>query len=280
MLQDIAPHIFRNEFKNPPPSPRDTDLVAVFDGRSALLTPEGGFPTAAVVRALGAAEEELIYLFAVDEIGFFLLEQPSETVKSALQPAPTTAFRTMEPHFMRLAAPTALHLMNWYRTNRFCGCCGAPTIRDDKERAVRCTSCGALVYPRINPAVVAAVRDGDRLLLIRYADRPMTTARYALIAGFTEIGETMEQTVRREVLEEVGLRVKNVRYHADQPWGFVGNQMVGFWADLDGDGTVTLDTRELKEAVWLRREEIPEVHDPVDLTHTMTELFRLGRDPR
>ena len=65
---------------------------------------------------------------------------------------------------------------------------------------MRCTSCGALVYPRINPAVVAAVRDGDRLLLIRYADRPMTTARYALIAGFTEIGETMEQTVRREVM--------------------------------------------------------------------------------
>ena len=139
MLQEIAPHILHNEFKNPPPSPRDTDLVAVFDGGSALLAQEGGFPTVEAVRALGAEEEELIYLFAVDEIGFFLLERPSKTVKAALQRAPTTAFRTMEPRFMRLAAPTALHLMNWYRTNRFCGCCGAPTVREDKERAMRST---------------------------------------------------------------------------------------------------------------------------------------------
>lgn len=260
MLQEIAPHIFHNEFKNP--SPRDTDLVAAFDGSSVLLVPEGGFPPVAEILTLGAAEEELIYLFAVDEICVFLLERPSETVKAALRPI-----------------PTALHLANWYRANRFCGCCGAPTVRDGKERAMRCTACGALVYPRINPAVVVALRNGNRLLLIRYSNRPMA-AQYALIAGFTEIGETMEQTVRREVMEEVGLHVKNVRYYADQPWGFVGNQMVGFWADLDGDGTVTLDTSELKEAVWLRREEIPEVHDPADLTHTMTELFRLGKDPR
>lgn len=277
MLQEIAPHIFHNEFKNP--SPRDTDLVAAFDGSSVLLAPEGGFPPVAEVRTLGAAKEELIYLFAVDETCVFLLERPPEAVKAALRPIPTAAFRIMEPRFMRLAGPTALHLANWYRANRFCGCCGAPTVRDGKERAMRCTACGALVYPRINPAVVVALRDGDRLLLIRYSNRPMV-ARYALIAGFTEIGETMEQTVRREVMEEVGLHVKNVRYYADQPWGFVGNQMVGFWADLDGEGTVTLDTSELKEAVWLRREEIPEVHDPADLTHTMTELFRLGQDPR
>lgn len=128
-------------------------------------------------------------------------------------------------------------------------------------------------------STVSVVRNGDRLLLIRYANRPKVVP-YALIAGFTEIGETMEQTVRREVMEEVGLHVKNVLYYANQPWGFAGNQTVGFWADLDGDGTVTLDTSELKEAVWLCREEIPQVYDPADLTHTMTELFRLGKDPR
>ena len=279
MLQEIAPHVFHNAFKNPAPAPRDSDLVASFADGAVLLTREGNFPTAAEIRALGVAEEELIHLFTVDEIQFFLLEQPTKAVKAALRPTPTTVFRTIEPGFLRLAGATALHLMNWHQANRFCGCCGAPTVRDDKERAMRCTACGALVYPRINPAVVVALRDGDRLLLTRYADRNRS-ARYALIAGFTEIGETMEQTVCREVMEEVGLRVKNVRYHANQPWGFVGNQMVGFWADLDGDGTVTLDTSELKEAVWLRRDEIPESHDPIDLTHTMTELFRLGKDPR
>lgn len=279
MLQDIAPHTFHNEFKIPPPPPRNGDLIAAFDGGSVLLTREGNFPTVADLRALGAAEEEFIYLFAVDDLRFYLLEQLPESVRSGLEPTPTGVFRSMEPHYLRLAGATAMHLSNWYRSSRFCGCCGAPAVRDDKERAMRCTACGALVYPRINPAVVTAVRSGERLLLIRYSDRPMV-AQYALIAGFTEIGETMTETVRREVMEEVGLRVKNVRYHADQPWGFAGNQMVAFWADLDGDETVTLDTSELKEAVWLRREEIPESVDPPDLTHTMTELFRLGRDPR
>lgn len=279
MLQDIAPHVFHNEFPVPPPPPKGGDLAVIFDGGAVLLTGEGGYPTVAEVLALGAAEGELVYLFAVDDLRFYLLEEPAEGLRAGLKSTPPAAFRRMESHSLRLAGATAMHLSNWYRSNRFCGCCGAPTVRDDRERAMRCTACGTLVYPRINPAVVVAVRNGEKLLLIRYADRPMV-AQYALIAGFTEIGETMAQTARREVLEEVGLRVKNVRYYADQPWGFAGNQMVAFWADLDGDDAVTLDTAEVKEAVWLRREEIPESHDPADLTHTMTELFRLGKDPR
>ena len=278
MLQEIGLHTFHNEFKHP--CPKDTDPVVVFDGKATLLCPERDeFPTVAALAALGTAGEDLRYLFAVDDMDYFLLTQVTDAVRAGLRSASTTVVRTMEPHYLRLAGATALHLNSWYRANRFCGCCGAPTRPDDQERAMRCTACGAIVYPRINPAVVVALRDGDRMLLTKYADRVMQ-ARYALIAGFTEIGETMEQTVRREVLEEVGLQVKNVRYHADQPWGFAGNQMVGFWADLDGPGAVTLDTRELKEAVWLPREAIPPSRDPADLTHTMIELFRLGQDPR
>lgn len=279
MLQEIAPHIYHNEFRRPAPAP--TDLAAVFDGKSVLLTEEGGgFPTVETLRGLGVGEEDLAYLFTIDDTAFFLLWQVTEPVRAALKAAPTTVFRTMEPFHLRLAGATALHLSMWYRTNRFCGCCGAPTRRDEQERAMRCTACGHIVYPRINPAVVVAVRHGDRLLLTHYADRVMLV-RYALIAGFTEIGETMEETVRREVLEEVGLPIKNIRYHGNQPWGFTGNLMVGFWADLDGDDdTVVLDTRELNEGVWLRRDEIPPDHEPIDLTHTMIELFRQGKDPK
>lgn len=276
MLQEIAPHIYHNEFKNP--TPRPGDLVAVFDGRKPLLSRER-FPTVEQLLALGVPAEDLVYLFAIDETNFFLLSRAAGDVRTALEEAPSTVFRTMQPAYLRLAGATALHLSDWYRANQFCGCCGKPNRRDEKERAMRCTACGAIVYPRINPAVVVAVRNGDRILLAHYADRVMLL-RYALIAGFTEIGETMEETVRREVMEEVGLRVKNIRYHANQPWGFSGNLMVGFWADLDGDDQVTLDTRELNEAVWLRREEIPANPQSVDLTHTMIELFRQGKDPR
>ena len=276
MLQEIAPHVYHNEFRRP--APRPGDAVVILDGRETLLA-QGGFPTVGELEKLGLPAEDLVYLFAIDDTAFFLPRQVPAAVRAALEPSPTSVFRTLEPAYLRLAGVTALHLAAWYGANRFCGACGAPNRLDDQERAMRCTACGAIVYPRINPAIVVAVRQGDRILLTRYADRPMTT-RYALIAGFTEIGETMEDTVRREVLEEVGLRVKNVRYHASQPWGFAGNLMVGFWADLEGDGTVHLDTRELKEAVWLPRAEIPENRDPIDLTHTMIELFRRGEDPR
>ncbi len=279
MLQEIAPHIYHNEFKAP--APRAADAVAAFDGQNTLLAPEGGrFPTVGEVLALGAAEEDLAYLFAIDGTAFFLLWRVTDAVRAALRAEPAAVFRTMEPFYLRLAGATALHLSMWYRSSRFCGCCGAPNRRDGRERAMRCTACGHIVYPRINPAVVVALRHGEKLLLTHYADRPMLV-RYALIAGFTEIGETLEDTVRREVMEEVGLRVKNVRYHANQPWGFSGNLMVGFWADLDGDDeTVTLDPGELNEGVWLRRDEIPADDSPIDLTHTMIELFRRGEDPR
>ena len=278
MIQEIAPHVYQNAFCERRPEP--ADLVCVFEGRKTLLTDQGAFPTVEELRALGEAEENFVYLFSIDETAFFLLWQVSGAVRQALVPTPVTAFRTMEPFHMRLAGATALHLSAWYRVNRFCGCCGSPNRRDGAERAMRCPECGNIVYPRINPAVVAALRHNGKLLLTHYADRVMLV-RYALVAGFTEIGETLEDTVRREVMEEVGLPVKNVRYHASQPWGFAGNLMVGFWADLEGDDeTVTLDTRELNEGVWLRREEIPENHSPIDLTHTMIELFRQGKDPQ
>jgi NAD+ diphosphatase len=277
MLQEIAPHRFDNAFRSP--RPREGDAAVVFDGRDVLLS-AGRFPTAGELLAQGAEDAAFVYLFAVDDLAFFLLPEPSAAVRESLERADAVlTFRGMEPYYLRLAGATALHLADWYRLNRFCGRCGAQTVRDGAERAMRCPRCGNIVYPRINPAIIAAVRHGDRLLLTRYANRKMLV-RYALIAGFTEIGETLEDTVRREVLEEVGLRVKNVRYHGNQPWGFSGNLMVGFWADLDGDDTVTLETSELSEGVWLRREEIPATPDPIDLTHSMIELFRLGRDPR
>lgn len=278
MIQDIAPHVYDNAFHERKSLP--TDLVTVFEGTKAYLTAEGTFPTVEAVKALGVAEEELVYLFTIDETVFYLLWHVSNAVKAALEPNSTMVFRTMQPTHMALAGATALHLSVWYRANQFCGCCGGRMRRDEKERAMRCMDCGSIVYPRINPAVLAAVRHNGKLLLTHYANRANAT-RYALVAGFTEIGETLEDTVRREVLEEVGLPIKNIRYHGSQPWGFAGNIMIGFWADLDSDDeTVTLDRTELDEGVWLTPEEITAELNPASLTHTMIQLFRDGKDPK
>ncbi len=278
MIQDIFPHVFHNEFHERSSLPGD--LVTVLAGGKTYLTPSGTFPTAAEVKALGVEEGDLVYLFEIDQTAFFLLRAIPDAVKAALAEHGTGVFRNMKPIYLALAGATALHLSAWYRSNRFCGCCGGAMERDKVERAMRCPSCGQIVYPRINPAVLAAVRHRDKLLLTHYANRPNAT-RYALVAGFTEIGETLEDTVRREVMEEVHLPIKNIRYHGSQPWGFAGNIMVGFWADLDSeDETVTLDRSELDEGVWLSREELPVEENPVSLTHTMIQLFRQGKDPQ
>ena len=278
MIQDIFPHVFHNEFHERESLPGD--FVAVFSGGKTYLSQGGALPTAAEIKALGVKEHELVYLFEIDQTAFFLLWTVPDAVKTALVEQGTGIFRNMKPTYMALAGSTALHLSAWYRSNRFCGRCGAAMERDKVERAMRCPSCGQIVYPRINPAVLAAVRHRDKLLLTHYANRPNAT-RYALVAGFTEIGETLEDTVRREVMEEVHLPIKNIRYHASQPWGFAGNIMVGFWADLDSeDETVILDRSELDEGVWLSREEIPVEETPVSLTHTMIQLFRQGKDPQ
>ena len=163
--------------------------------------------------------------------------------------------RTVRPMAAAFAAITALQLHRWYKSRSFCGRCGAPTEPSRTERAMVCPKCGLIEYPKICPAVIVAVSDGERLLVSRYRDRPFRG--WALIAGFVEIGETLEDTVRREVLEETGLRVKNLRYYKSQPWSFSDTLLAGFYCDLDGSDAIRIEEDELSEALWLPRGEIP-----------------------
>ncbi len=116
------------------------------------------------------------------------------------------------------------------------------------------------------------VTDGDRILLTKYAGREYK--RYALIAGFTEIGETAEETVRREVMEEVGLKVKNIHYYKSQPWGFDQNLLLGYFCELDGTGEIRLDKEELATAEWVGCRDIPDDSEGLSLTREMMLHFR------
>ena len=136
-----------------------------------------------------------------------------------------------------------------------------------------CPACHYTAYPRIMPAVIVGVANGDKLLITRYR----TGFRYnALIAGFTEIGETMEETVQREVMEEAGIRVKNIRYYKSQPWSFSSTLLCGFFCDVDGDTSITLDTNELALAEWFARKNIPVEDDGISLTREMIRVFKHG----
>ena len=288
MIQEIYPHIYHNEYRPAPPQPESFALYYEGDAVLAGWEPseEGGETVQNICyprfRDLGpgAAEaaENSRYLFTIDGVGYYLLREEPELPEAAASrfSMEKNVFRESEPLWQCFAGITGLQLKNWYDSNRFCGRCGRETEHSEKERMVRCPVCGHQVYPKISPAVIVGVTDGERLLLTKYSGRAYT--RYALIAGFAEIGESIEETVKREVMEEVGLKVKNVRYYASQPWSFSDTLLMGFWCDLDGSDEIHLDEEELSVGEWKMRSEIPEASGRISLTGTMIEAFRAGKE--
>lgn len=269
MLQDIAPHTYHNEmaFENPKP-----EAVALVYGRDGVLAKTGeGQLILPRVGDFGPAR--WIYAFSVDDTPYYLSLETLEAPGFAVTP-----FREAAPRHTAFACAVGQSLHRWYGANRFCGCCGGTMEPGTRERSLVCGICGHTVYPKICPAVIVAVCQGDRLLLTRYAGRAFK--RYALVAGFCEIGETVEETVAREVLEETGLRVRNLRFYKSQPWVVTDSLLMGFFVDLDGSDRVRLQEDELSEGRWFHREELPTDHSFDSLTGEMIEVFRQGREPR
>jgi NAD+ diphosphatase len=167
-------------------------------------------------------------------------------------------------------AARAIQIMNWEREHLFCGHCGTPTQRKPGERARVCPSCGQLAYPRLVPAIMVLVRKGDQLLLARGPHFP--PGMFSALAGFVEPGETLEQTVHREVLEEVGITVKNLRYFASQSWPFPHSMMIAFFADYDS-GELTPDGVEIEAAGFYSLDALPTLPGPISIAH---HLIRAG----
>ena len=194
--------------------------------------------------------------------------------KTSLSYMPVQIFRELFHMEAALLLISAWHLAVWQRRNRFCGACGSSLWPSLSERALVCKSCEQTVYPTISPAVSVAITDQDHLLLARNARASFP--HFSLIAGYVEIGETLEETVMREVMEEVGLRIKNIRYIGSQAWGLSQAEMVGFTAELEGSNQVHLQISELSEARWFHRNEITPNPEPLSLSFDMIERFRTG----
>ena len=265
MLQDIAPHRFNNAFRADC-QPREDDYVIIVEGNKVVQHNHRELP-----RVKDVDGGELIYLFAIDETRYYLAD--SVTVPKGYT---FDTIRGMGDQTQMFAAATALQLARWYANNRYCGHCGHEMIRDHVERKMVCPHCGHFVYPHIAPAVIVGVRNGDQLLLSQSALGHYR--HYAMIAGYTEVGETIEETVRREVFEEVGLKVKNITYYRSQPWSFSDSLLLGFYCDVDGDPTITVDHHELSLAIWTPRNDIPLHPDNISLTGEMMKRFKEGKD--
>ena len=311
MIQDLLNNSYDNSY-NPTATPVDDSFVCYFYNNELLCHARGNVQSLenAIPGKAGSAEvfwelptfkeikdetnilsTNLIYLFNLVIDGkknnFFLLTDDtflnetslsyeavtskSEDSNNSFYFIPAIKFRSLKPLTTSFAVITAWQLYSWYRDNKFCGRCGSNTILDEKERMVRCPNCGNMIYPKICPGVIVGIIHRGRILLTKYSNKGYN--RYALVAGFTEIGETLEESATREAFEEVGLRLKNITFYKSQPWSASSSLLAGFFAEVDGSDEVVLETDELKEGTWFYPEDIVQMHEGVSLTEEMINHF-------
>ncbi|MHC1722054.1 MAG: NAD(+) diphosphatase [Aminipila sp.] len=306
MIQDIEPRKFDITYRDI--GAEDKNYALLFNEEAVLMKqPEGQdkaaeFLTFEELKNLGMVseiQESATYLFSIDDNKYFLVNQQTMKLNVSKEAVnckaelidwqgkensdgkvlvwhSETLFRTLEQKWLGFVGITAAQINRWLLNHKYCGRCGKPLQHSKTERSLVCETCKITEYPRISPAIIVGIVDEDKLLLTRYADRPYK--RYALIAGFGEVGESLEATVQREVMEEVGLKVKDITYYKSQPWSFSDSLLVGFFARLDGDNAVTLEDGELAEGTWFSREEIPVNNEEIALTAEMIRYFVAGND--
>ena len=286
MIHKIEPHKYYPEFRNQEPKP--SDYLLLFDGEKVYLPShtENSDVTDTSAGA-GISEHSQVYLPTFEEVhGLLGIRQPMERffldceyLFSIEDLYASGMFRNFEPEYLAFAGITATQINRFRLDRKFCGRCGHPTVPSTTERACICPECGQIEYPKISPAVIIAIVDTerDKILLTRYAGG--SYRHWALVAGFVEVGETFKGAARREIMEEVGLKVSDLVYYKSQPWSFSDSAMIGFFAKLEGDPSITLQESELGEAVWFSREDVPDLPSTISVGQEMITLFKNGGDP-
>ncbi|HEV7663806.1 MAG TPA: NAD(+) diphosphatase [Chloroflexota bacterium] len=226
----------------------------------------------AELAALGADFEAGHYLGRLDDLDCYAisldasLETPSGATAEGLR-----ALYGRLPDDLFAIAGRAVQILLWDQTHRFCGRCGQPTVNAPAERAKLCPACGLLSFPRLSPAVIMLVSRGDDLLLAR--NKAFADGFFSVLAGFVEPGESLEEAVAREVKEEVGLDVGDIRYFGSQPWPFPHQLMIGFTATSPG-GEISLQEEEIAEAAWFNRHaELPKLPGKLSIARKLIDAF-------
>lgn len=167
-------------------------------------------------------------------------------------------------------AGRAVQIVAWDRTHRFCGQCGTPTQRRKRENVRVCPQCNLHAYPRVSPAMIVAVTYQNKILLARSGRHP--SGLFSVLAGFVEPGETLEECVRREVMEEVGLAVAHIRYFGSQPWPFPNSLMIAFTCESNGT-EITMQDDEIVEAGWFDADNLPNIPPPISISRRLIDDF-------
>ena len=275
MIQDIYPHRFCNSYLSNQ-APHENDYILHYQGNTILLKTKGdelAIPQKKDFPEI-SAETGHIFLFSLNEVPCFWVWDDLKAKGSQFEYKDISLFRTTSQHEIGWISIVGLHLKNWYLQNRFCGTCGAQTQHKSDERAVVCPACNTVVYPKISPAIIVAIVSNDKILLARNSN--FVGGWYSLVAGYVDVGETLEETVKREVKEEVGLDVWNIRYYKSQPWALSGSMMIGFIAEADENQPICIDEKEITAAAWFTRVTLPNHPKNISIAGEMIEKFERG----
>ncbi|WP_333684561.1 NAD(+) diphosphatase [Enterocloster lavalensis] len=276
MIQERAPKTFDPAFRRQ--KPEDRDFLLHYEYNKVMLKKEGDRLMIPTVGELLEEAPEIAakaeYLFSIDDRAYFGMPDMAVPEFGGYVMEGMQIFRKFDPMYQGFAGITGGQIYRFRESRKFCGRCGQRMEYSQTERAMVCPGCKQTEYPKISPAVIVAITNGDKLLMSRYAHG--TYRHFALIAGYVEVGETFEECVRREVMEEVGLKVKNIRYYKSQPWAFSDTVMIGFTAELDGDDTIRLQEEELSEAGWYTRDQMEDYSPCISVGHEMMRAFKSG----
>ncbi|WP_379137396.1 NAD(+) diphosphatase [Paenibacillus sp. sgz500958] len=251
---------------------RGSSCWLIFSSGRLLITEDGGstgIPIAQSLDQIMVCPARTIYLGTFDGIPCFTSEVPADATEPegmSFHPL-RLLYDVLDEDLFHLAGK-GIQILAWDDTHQFCGKCGTATTLSQSERSRSCPQCGLISYPRLAPAVITAILKGDQILLAHA--RHFQNHMYGLIAGFVEPGETLEDCVQREIMEEVGLKVTNIRYFGSQQWPFPHSLMVGFLAEYDS-GEIAVDGEEIEHADWFSLSALPVIPPRVSIARKMID---------
>lgn len=258
----------------PPPSIHQASWFFAFRKRRMLVRTNGHsrlVPSATDISRFGFETDRAHYLGCHGNRHCFALALPDQA--EAPEQAEFTSLRDLYGQLPDEVYPLcgrAIQIIEWDQTHRFCSCCGTPTRLSPTERAKECPKCGHLAFPRLAPAVIVLVEHGEQVLLARSPRFPV--GMYSVLAGFVEAGESLEQTICREIAEEVGIRVKDLHYFGSQSWPFPHSLMLAFTATYAA-GDLNIDGNEIEAAAWFRVDQLPLIPSPMSIARQLIDWF-------
>jgi NAD+ diphosphatase len=259
-----------------PPNQVQDGLCFAFNNDLMLIKPDAKahishIPTVKELEDLGLILETKIYMGTLDNIPCFCVELPDYTpeIEGMAYVGLRQVFAMAGEELFKLAG-MAIQIVNWDKNHKYCGQCGKPTGRLENERAKVCNKCGQLYFPRLSPAIIVAVIKDGKILLAR--NKNFKVPMFSVIAGFVEPGETLEDAVERELWEEVGIKVKNIKYFGSQPWPFPHSLMLGFTAEY-AEGDIKIDGEEIAEARWFPPDDLPMIPEKMSIARKLIDWF-------